>query len=129
MILRTLFPDVRAEIIRALFFDPTREWHVRALSRRTTLALRTVQRELERLSKAELVQSRSNGYHLFYRANRHHGAFRPLQQLVLKDLSAPPFVSRHKTPRSAHRRPRRLRPDLGLEKVSSIKISPRIRWT
>ena len=84
MILHTLFPDVRAEVIRCLFGDPRREIHVRALARLTTLALRTVQKELARLSKTHFVLSRSNGYQRFYRANQRHPAFAPLQQLVRK---------------------------------------------
>ena len=48
------------------------------------LALRTVQRELAMLIKIGLVTSRTNGYHVFYRANRNHVLFAPLQQLVFK---------------------------------------------
>ena len=106
MILRTLFPDVRAEVIRCLFDDPRREIHVRELARLTTLALRTVQRELGRLSKGGFVLSRSNGYHRFYRANSDHKAFAALQQLVRKDGRRRRFVSRHKRPRRSPRRRR-----------------------
>ena len=104
MILHTLFPDVRAEVIRCLFGDPRREIHVRALARLTTLALRTVQRELARLSKTHFVLSRSNGYHRLYRANQHHPAFVPLQQLVRKDRGQSRFVSQHKRPRRSPQR-------------------------
>jgi DNA-binding transcriptional ArsR family regulator len=83
--LEQLFPVVRAEIIRSLFPDPTKELYVRELARRADLALRTVQQELASLSALGLVQSRSNGYHRFYRANRRHPAFRALQQLAAKD--------------------------------------------
>src|SRR5439155_22288618 len=49
-ILHVLFPSVRAEILRCLFFDPCRELYVRELARTTNLALRTVQQELAGLS-------------------------------------------------------------------------------
>lgn len=75
MILQTLFPDVRAQIVRLLFFDPARELYVRELARESTLALRTVQKELARLSAIKPVLSRSNGFPRFYRANRRHPAF------------------------------------------------------
>ena len=104
MILQTLFPDVRAQIVRLLFFDPARELHVRELTRESTLALRTVQKELARLSAIDLVLSRSNGYHRFYRANRRHPAFAALQQLAIKDRRQPAFVNRHKRPRFGRRR-------------------------
>ena len=103
MILKTLFPDVRAEIVRLLFFNPAHEFYVRELARETTLALRTVQRELERLHTSGLVVSRSNGFYRFYQANRRHPAFAPLQQLVLKDRRALAFVNRHKRPRRSRR--------------------------
>jgi hypothetical protein len=104
MILQTLFPDVRAQIMRLLFFDPTREFYVRELARESTLALRTVQKELARLSAIDLLVSRSNGYYRFYRANRGHPAFAALQQLVIKDHRQPALVKRHKRPRSSRRR-------------------------
>jgi len=104
MILQTLFPDVRAQIMRLLFFDPAREFYVRELTRESTLALRTVQKELARLSAIDLVVSRSNGYHRFYRANRRHPAFAALQELVVKDHRQPAFVNRHKRPRASRRR-------------------------
>jgi DNA-binding transcriptional ArsR family regulator len=109
--LHILFPSVRAEILRCLFFDPSRECYVRELARTTTLSLRTVQQELARLSEAGLVKSRSNGYYRFYRANRAHAVFRELHQLVIKDESPRPFVSKRKRPRLSwrKRRPARLR--------------------
>ena len=104
MILETLFPDVRAQIIRLLFFDPASEFYVRQLARESTLALRTVQKELARLGASDLVLSRSNGYHRFYRANCRHPAFLALQQLVIKDYRQTAFVNRNPRPRASRRR-------------------------
>jgi DNA-binding transcriptional ArsR family regulator len=67
-----LFPVVRAEVLRALFHHTQREMYVREIARWSDLALRTVQRELATLTKIGLVTSRTNGYHVFYRANRNH---------------------------------------------------------
>jgi predicted transcriptional regulator len=79
-----LFPVVRAEVLRALFHHTQREMYVSEIARWSELALRTVQRELAILIKIGLVTSRTNGYHVFYRANRNHVLFAPLQQLVFK---------------------------------------------
>ena len=79
-----LFPVVRAEVLRALFHHTQREMYVRELARWSELALRTVQRELATLIKIGLVTRRTNGYHVFYRANRNHALFAPLHQLVFK---------------------------------------------
>jgi DNA-binding transcriptional ArsR family regulator len=98
-ILHVLFPSVRAELLRRLFFDPTREFYVREMARLTTLALGTVQQELARMSAAGLVTSRSDGYHRFYRANRKHPVFFNLQQLVIKGGNRRQFVSGRRRPR------------------------------
>jgi DNA-binding transcriptional ArsR family regulator len=79
-----LFPVVRAEVLRALFHHTQREMYVREIARWSELALRTVQRELATLIEIGLVTRRTNGYHVFYRANRNHVLFAPLQQLVFK---------------------------------------------
>ena len=79
-----LFPVVRAEVLRALFHHTQREMYVREIARWSELALRTVQRELATLIKIGLVTRRTNGYHVFYRANRNHVLFAPLHQLVFK---------------------------------------------
>jgi len=63
--------------------------YVREIARRAELALRTVQRELAVLSKIGLVTRRTNGYHVFFRANRQHALFKPLQQLILKSERQP----------------------------------------
>ena len=71
-------------MLRALFHHTQREMYVREIARWSELALRTVQRELATLIKIGLVTNRTNGYHVFYRANRKHVLFAPLQQLVFK---------------------------------------------
>ena len=106
-ILHTLFPDVRAQVLLRLFSEKPREYYVRELARTTTLALRTVQKELARLSHADLVGSRSDGYLRYYRANQRHRLFRVLQELVSSDREAVKFVSPH---RSRRKKVRRLRP-------------------
>jgi DNA-binding transcriptional ArsR family regulator len=58
--------------------------YVREIARWSGLALRTVQRELAILMKIGLVTTRTNGYHVFYRANGNHVLFAPLQELVFK---------------------------------------------
>jgi DNA-binding transcriptional ArsR family regulator len=98
-LLHLLFPHVRAEVLRLLFFDPTRETYGREAARDTTLALRTVQRELSLLVEASLVTSRKDGQRRFFRANRKHRMFPALQQLVIKGASGQPFVSQAKRPR------------------------------
>ena len=83
-VLTTLFPKVRAEVLRLLFADAGRELHLRELTRQSGLGLGTVQEELEKLSSSDLVTSRRDGNRRYYRANTSHPLFPDLQQLVLK---------------------------------------------
>jgi hypothetical protein len=103
-LLHTLFPAVRAEILRLLFTNPSQELYVRQLARLSFLALHTVQVELANLHAARLVLSRSNGYHRFYRANPSHPLYATLRRLVIK--AAPltrPAVRNKRTRRRASR--------------------------
>lgn len=77
-----LFPKARAEILRLLFSDRKSQRYVRELALLSGLALRTVQEELAILSALRLVNSWSNGYHRFYRANWEHALFPHLLAIV-----------------------------------------------
>ncbi|MDI1336348.1 MAG: nucleotidyltransferase domain-containing protein [Lacunisphaera sp.] len=83
-LLTILFPQVRAEVLRLLFADAAREVHVRDLERQSGLNVKTVQDELEKLTKADLVTNRRDGNRRYYRANARHPLFANLQQIVLK---------------------------------------------
>ena len=79
-----IFPKVRAEILRLLFADPAKELHLRELSRRSNLTIGTIQQEVGRLKKADLLTSRRDGNRLYYRANTQHPIFPELQRIALK---------------------------------------------
>ncbi len=82
-LLAVLFPKVRAEVLRLLFADPATELHLRELTRRTGLALGTVQVELAKLVGAGLLVAERDGNRRYFRAETGHPAFGALQQLVL----------------------------------------------
>ena len=102
--LHLLFPHVRAEIFRILFDDTKAQIHGREAARLTTLALRTVQRELIMLEAAGFLTSRKEGKFRFFSANRKHRMFAALQQLVIKGRSSKRFVSNAKRPLQPPRR-------------------------
>lgn len=83
-LLRVLFPQVRAEVLRLLFATADRELHLRDLERQSGLNVKTVQDELEKLSQADLITSRRDGNRRYFRANASHPLFADLQQIVLK---------------------------------------------
>lgn len=82
--IEVIFPKVRAEILRLLFSDPSRQFHLRELSRHAGLALRTIQQEVAKLARADLLEARRDGNRLYYRANTAHPIFPELQGIALK---------------------------------------------
>jgi predicted transcriptional regulator len=88
-VLEVLFPQVRARLLGLLFTAPPKERYVRELMGKSRLALHTVQDELRKLSAIGLVTSWSNGYHRFYRANRHHQLFPHLVRIVQVSAKLP----------------------------------------
>ena len=125
--LHALFPHVRAEVLRILFCNPQPETYGREAARNTTLALRTIQRELAMLEGIGLLTSRRKplligGYKTtlrLYRANRCHPVFGALCQLVSKGHPRRKFVNRAKG-----KRPRRR---YSIERQKSIAFSRLLR--
>lgn len=101
-LLATLFPQVRAQVLRLLFADASAELHLRELTRRSGLALGTIQTELAKLTAAQLVVSERDGNRRYYRANAAHPLFPTLRQLVLQTspipVTAPPAPRAPKPP-------------------------------
>jgi uncharacterized protein len=83
-LLTLLFPQVRAEVLRLLFADGSRELHLRELVRQSGLTLGTVQTEVEKLLAAGLLQDSRDGNRRYVRANPAHPLFPDLRNLVLK---------------------------------------------
>ena len=80
--LEVMFPKARAEIFRLLFGSKRRPRYVREIMGDSSLALRTIQDELKRLSAIGLVSSHSNGYHRFFAANSAHPLFREVTRIA-----------------------------------------------
>jgi hypothetical protein len=59
------------------------------LARLSFLALRTVQDELAKLEAANLILSRSDGYHRFYRANPKHALNAGITEIVRRGVAHP----------------------------------------
>jgi DNA-binding transcriptional ArsR family regulator len=90
---------VRAEVLQLLFGNPRQELYVRELARLSFLSLQTVQDELAKLRAAELILSRTNGYHRFYRANPKHPLYTTLRKMVVEAAAHPkPITRSRRTP-------------------------------
>jgi predicted nucleotidyltransferase len=82
--LASLFPKARAEILRLLFDDPSRELHLRDVARLAGLTPAALQREVSALAKQEILSMRRDGNRVYYRANTAHPLFPELRGIVTK---------------------------------------------
>ncbi|MCX6875009.1 MAG: nucleotidyltransferase domain-containing protein [Verrucomicrobia bacterium] len=84
--LTDLFPKARAEILRLLFDDPSKELHLRDVARLAGLTPAALQREVRALSSQEFLSARRDGNRVYYRANTTHPLYPELHGLVLKTV-------------------------------------------
>jgi len=79
-----LSSKIRAEIFRLLFGINNETLHMREIERRTGYAIGTIQTELKKLLRLELVIKRKDGNRLYYCANKKHPLYPDLHNLILK---------------------------------------------
>jgi len=70
-----LSSKVRAEVFRQVFGLNAIALHVRELERRSGFAVGTIQTELKKLHRLDLVLKRRDGNRLYYSANQNHPIF------------------------------------------------------
>ena len=81
-----LSSKVRAEVFRLLFGLDNDAMHVREIERRSGFAIGTIQTEMKKLHKLDLVTKRRDGNRLYYSANLNHPIFPEIQALVIKTV-------------------------------------------
>ena len=81
-----LSSKIRAEIFRLLFGTSAEELHMREIERRSGYAIGTIQTELKKLLRLDLVKKRKDGNRLYYRANKEHPLYPDIRSLVLKTI-------------------------------------------
>lgn len=82
--LDALFTAPRQGILAATLMDPERWWYLSDLARHLGLHHATLQRELARLSRAELLLTKRDGNRSYYRANPDSPVFPDLRALLTK---------------------------------------------
>ena len=81
-----LSSKVRAEVFRLLFGLNDDALHVRGIERKTGFAIGTIQTEMKKLHRLNLVLKKRDGNRLYYRANQQHPVFSEIQALVIKTV-------------------------------------------
>ena len=87
-----LCSKVRAELFRLLFDSHTPELHMREIERQSHLVIGTIQQDLKKLARLDLVTSHRDGNRLYYRANINHPLFQEIKNLVVKTTGAVPLL-------------------------------------
>jgi uncharacterized protein len=81
-----LSSKVRAEIFRLLFGLNDTGLHMREIARRSGFAIGTIQTELRKLLRLNLVCSTRDGNRTYYEASKAHPLFSDIRRLVLKTV-------------------------------------------
>jgi len=81
-----LSSKVRAEVFRLLFGLNENALHVREIERRSGFTIGTIQTEMKKLYRLDLVSKRRDGNRLYYSANQQHPVFSEIQTLVVKTV-------------------------------------------
>jgi predicted nucleotidyltransferase len=79
-----LFGKTRNAVLGLLFSHPDESFYVREIVRAAKAGLGSVQRELNVLEQAGIIQRTTRGRQVFYQANRQGPIFEELKGLVLK---------------------------------------------
>jgi len=87
-----LFSDSQATVLQWLFGQPERSYHLSELRRLTSLGSASLQRELNRLADAGLVNSERVGNLRRFQANPQSPVYQELVSLVRKTLGVVPLL-------------------------------------
>ena len=97
-ILDALFPEVRGKVLAATFGQPEREWYVTELAQALDTRPSSLQRELETLSKAGILEQRRDGRRVYVRPDKTSPVFADLKHLLEKTAGLIPILSRELKP-------------------------------
>ena len=91
-ILEALFPEVRAKVLAAVFGQPDREWYLTELARTLKMQPSSLQRELEALSKAGILEQRRDGRRVYVKPDKNSPVFADLRGLLEKTAGVIPVL-------------------------------------
>ncbi len=82
---------IRSEIFRMLFGVNDEALHMREIERRSGLSIGTIQQEVKKLLRLNLIIERKDGNRIYYQANKDHPLFTEIRSLVLKTVGLVDF--------------------------------------
>ncbi len=99
--LDVLFPRTRQRILAAILMRPEKVWYVSELARQMQVPSSSLQRELQDLTKADILKSHRQGRMVYYQANVDSPIFSDLRGLLLKTAGLVDVVAEALRPLSA----------------------------
>ena len=79
-----LSSNIRAEIFRNLFGVAQHSLHLRDIERRTGFAVGTVQQEIKKLKRLDIITRIKDGNRVYYKANTNHPLYSDIRNMVIK---------------------------------------------
>jgi len=90
--LGALFPTIRGEVLSAALLEPDRWWFLTELAEHLGVTPSSLQREIESLADAGLLQRRKDGRRSYFRADAESPIFPELRGLVEKTTGIIPVL-------------------------------------
>jgi predicted nucleotidyltransferase len=91
-ILDALFPDIRAKILAALLIHPEKQWYLTELASHLGTKPSSLQREVEALSKAGILEQWRDGRRAYFKADTSSPVFPDLRALLEKTAGLVPIL-------------------------------------
>jgi predicted nucleotidyltransferase len=91
-VLDALFPSVRAALFSVILMQPERWWYMSELARRLGKRPSSLQRELDSLVAAGLLQRRQEGRRAYFKANSESPVFPEMHGLIEKTVGIVPAL-------------------------------------
>ena len=86
MLAEILSSRIRVEIFRLLFGSDNASLHMRDIERKSGFAIGTVQRELRKLVKLDLIKKTKDGNRTYYQANKENPIYQDIFNIVQKTV-------------------------------------------
>lgn len=91
-ILEVLFPDIRSKILATLLLQPEKQWFLSELALYLGSQPSSLQREVEALSRAGLLEQTKDGRRVYFKADTHSPVFSDLKGLFEKTAGLIPIL-------------------------------------
>jgi predicted nucleotidyltransferase len=91
-VLEVLFPEIRSKILATLILQPEKRWFLTELAQHLRTPPSSLQREVEALSRAGLLEQTKDGRRVYFKADTNSPVFSDLRGLLEKTAGLIPIL-------------------------------------